>query len=69
MIIALNFILLLKAEVDMSKYLCRKRVIEIDNDYKICKDCIKKGFSGYIDLDICLYNNLIKLEDDTSDNN
>lgn len=53
----------------MSKYLCRKRVIEIDKECKICKDCIKKGFSGYVDLDTCLYNNLIKVEDDISDNN
>lgn len=53
----------------MSNYLCRKRVIEIDKECKICKDCIKKGLSGYVNLDICLYNNLIKMEDDGSDNN
>ena len=53
----------------MSKYLCRKRVIEIDNEYQACKECIKNELSGFADIKTCLQTNLIKVEDDRSDNN
>ncbi len=53
----------------MSKCLCRKRVIEIDNEYQVCKECIKNELSGFADIEMCLQTNLIKVEVYNSDNN
>lgn len=54
----------------MTKYFCRKRCIEIDKAYIVCNNCIKKGFSGFTNKDICLYTNLIIMEEDyNSDSN
>ena len=46
------------------EYFCSKRVIDIEDSVKDCKECIKKGLSGYVDVDDCKARNLTLIQDD-----
>jgi len=48
----------------MRMYFCTKRLIYVDDKFKKCDECIKKGCNGLTDRAVCIQKNLIMKEVD-----